>query len=173
MIAAERRESGRTVVEPGGPWPGAAGASGLLAGMRRIFDGAARRIAVDPGNVAFMDSRGQGALAGCRKDAGEGGTISLRHVGERVMTVSRLTPMDRVFILPDGAGGNDAAGRGARDRVGHGPGHSAGRGTAGPDGTGCGAAGQGATGPGAAAREGAGRGGADRRPAARRGGVAG
>ena len=118
MIAAERRQAGLTVVELEGPRLDAAGAGSFRDGMRRIIDGGARRIAIDLGNVEFMDSTGLGALVGCLKYMGEGGTIELRRPGMRILKVLRLTRMDRVFIVREAHGSQAGPGQRRQEGVG-------------------------------------------------------
>lgn len=105
MIAAERRQAGLTVVELQGPRLDAAGAESFRDAMRRIIGGGARRIAIDLGNVEFMDSTGLGALVGCLKHMGEGGAIELRRPGARVMKVLKRTRMDRVLTVREAKSG--------------------------------------------------------------------
>ena len=99
MIAVERSESGLTVVELEGPRLDAARADDFRTGMRRIIDGGVRRLALDFRRVEFLDSTGLGALVGCLKYMGPGGSIEILDPCERVLKVLRLTRMDRVFAV--------------------------------------------------------------------------
>jgi anti-sigma B factor antagonist len=56
------------------------------------------RIVVDFSDVVFIDSSGLGALiAGLKATRRSGGDLRIAHVPEQVMTVLRLTNLDRVL----------------------------------------------------------------------------
>jgi anti-anti-sigma factor len=56
------------------------------------------RIVVDFSDVVFIDSSGLGALiAGLKATRQSGGDLRIAHVPEQVMTVLRLTNLDRVL----------------------------------------------------------------------------
>jgi anti-sigma B factor antagonist len=56
------------------------------------------RIVVDFSDVVFIDSSGLGALiAGLKATRQAGGDLRIAHVPEQVMTVLRLTNLDRVL----------------------------------------------------------------------------
>jgi anti-anti-sigma factor len=56
------------------------------------------RIVVDFSQVVFIDSSGLGALiAGLKATRQAGGDLRIAHVPEQVMTVLRLTNLDRVL----------------------------------------------------------------------------
>ena len=99
MIGAERRHAGVTIVELDATRLDAARADAFRVEMRRLIDAGARRIALDFRRVEFMDSTGLGALVGCLRYMGEGGTIEIHRPSRRVLKVLKLTRMDRVFPL--------------------------------------------------------------------------
>jgi anti-sigma B factor antagonist len=60
------------------------------------------RVVVDLGETAFVDSSGLGALiAGLKVARQAGGDLRLASVSEQVMTVLRLTNLDRVLRAHD------------------------------------------------------------------------
>jgi anti-sigma B factor antagonist len=74
--------------------------------MRSLIEstvsGGQSRIVVDLGQTAFVDSSGLGALiAGLKVARQAGGDLRLAGVSEQVMTVLRLTNLDRVLRAHD------------------------------------------------------------------------
>jgi anti-sigma B factor antagonist len=61
-----------------------------------------RKLVLDLGKVEFIDSSGLGAMVSILKALGEKGTLSICSVRPNVMSLFKLTRMDKVFaILPD------------------------------------------------------------------------
>jgi len=66
--------------------------------MKALVKDGARRVVVDLGNVAFMDSQGLGSLIGCLKALQQAeGRLVLANVSAPVHSVLRVTRLDRVF----------------------------------------------------------------------------
>jgi anti-sigma B factor antagonist len=70
----------------------------LKTAIDQAVDGGTPRIVVDLSAVSFMDSSGLGALiAGLKATRQAGGDLRIAVVPEQVMTVLRLTNLDRVL----------------------------------------------------------------------------
>ena len=68
--------------------------------MKALVADGARRVVVDLGNVAFMDSGGLGALLSCLKALKQAeGHLVLANVSTPVESVLRITRLERVFEL--------------------------------------------------------------------------
>ena len=62
-----------------------------------------RLIALDLGEVEFIDSTGLGGIISLLKAVGESGNVAIFGAGPTVMTLFRLTRMDRIFPMMPGA----------------------------------------------------------------------
>lgn len=58
-------------------------------------------IAIDLGEVEFIDSSGLGGVISVLKAVGEGGNVAVFGAGAQVTTLFRLTRMDRIFPMLD------------------------------------------------------------------------
>ncbi|MEB2528518.1 anti-anti-sigma factor [Kocuria rosea] len=66
--------------------------------VAEIVAGGVRRVVLDLGGIAFMDSSGLGALIGCLKIARHaGGDLRIARAGPRLQMVLELTSMHRVL----------------------------------------------------------------------------
>jgi anti-sigma B factor antagonist len=64
-----------------------------------LIDGGQHAIAIDMGNVGFIDSSGLGAVVTCLKKMGPKGKLVLFGITTPVASMFKLTRMDRVFNL--------------------------------------------------------------------------
>jgi anti-sigma B factor antagonist len=71
----------------------------LHAAIRQLIDGGDRRIVIDLSAVRFIDSTGLGALVASFKHMGKSGQLVLCGVCDAVVTLFKLTRMDKVFRL--------------------------------------------------------------------------
>jgi len=70
----------------------------LRSAIERMVDDGSTRIVLDLSDVTFIDSSGLGAVIGGLKRARQGGgDLRIARAGEQVMTVMRLTNLDRVL----------------------------------------------------------------------------
>jgi anti-sigma B factor antagonist len=70
----------------------------LKGAIDHLVDGGSPRVVVDLGGVVFMDSSGLGALiAGLKKARQASGDLRVAAANEQVLTVLRLTNLDRVL----------------------------------------------------------------------------
>jgi anti-sigma B factor antagonist len=65
-----------------------------------IADGT-KSLILDLSDVEFMDSSGLGALVFCRQRLPEGGQIVIAGAQQEVVTLMRLTHLDKVFLLTE------------------------------------------------------------------------
>lgn len=73
-------------------------APGFKSLLEETVSSGQTRIVVDLGEVTFIDSSGLGALiAGLKSSRQAGGDLRIADVPEQVMTVLRLTNLDRVL----------------------------------------------------------------------------
>ena len=95
-IGVERRD-GYGVLRPEGRLTMIA-APRLRGLVDRLVDEGSVRLVLDLTEVSFMDSSGLGAvIAGLKKTRQAGGDLRLAGAGEQVLTVMRLTNLDRVL----------------------------------------------------------------------------
>lgn len=94
---AHMSEEGTTVLQPTGRLNMVAAPAFKNLVEETVAEGNAR-IVVDLGEVTFIDSSGLGALiAGLKATRQAGGDLRIADVPEQVMTVLRLTNLDRVL----------------------------------------------------------------------------
>jgi len=105
MALAAQQIDGMTVVVVEGPRLDAACADAFKADLKDLIDGGQRRIVLDFAKVQFMDSSGLGAIVGCLKYMGSGGTIEIARPAPTIMKVLKLTRMNKVFTIRDAAPG--------------------------------------------------------------------
>lgn len=101
MINAQQKVGTYRVVDPNTPRLDASVAERFKADVKELIDSGERHIVVDFMNVQFMDSSGLGALVGCLKYMGKGGSIEISRPSDAVMKVLRLTRMNKVFVVRD------------------------------------------------------------------------
>ena len=77
----------------------AATAADFKKRMSGWIDSGNRRIVLNLSKVDFMDSSGLGAVISGLKKIGDGGNIVICDVKETVLSLFRLTRMDRVFDI--------------------------------------------------------------------------
>ena len=61
-----------------------------------------RRVALDMGDVEFMDSSGLAGIISVLKDVGENGSVAIFGAGTNVLTLLKLTRMDRIIPVLGG-----------------------------------------------------------------------
>ncbi|QGQ20552.1 anti-sigma factor antagonist [Cellulomonas sp. JZ18] len=107
-IAKDVRAGGVAVLRPQGRLTMVT-AGELKAEVDRVVDAGSAVVVVDLEETAFMDSSGLGALVGgLRRARAAGGDLRIARVNGQVLTVLRLTTMDRVLTPYDTV--EDAAG---------------------------------------------------------------
>lgn len=80
----------------------ASNAAELRAQLAALADTGQTRLVLDFNSVRYVDSSGLGALVGVLKRVGAKGELALCRVAPAVMSVFKLTRMDKVFsIYPD------------------------------------------------------------------------
>lgn len=94
-----------TVIEPQRKRVDASYAISLREDVVALVDKGHKKIVLNLGNVEFIDSSGLGALVSVMKAVGGNQNLALCQVKDAVMTVLKLTRMDKIFVvLPDEAG---------------------------------------------------------------------
>lgn len=99
MAVAARKLSDLSVVELEGPRLDASTADTFKVDLKDLIDTGERRVVLDFKNIQFMDSSGLGAIVGCLKYMGTGGTIEIARPSDAVMKVLKLTRMNKVFTI--------------------------------------------------------------------------
>lgn len=79
----------------------ASGAMDFKSQMLDWINAGSRRILLDLSEVDFVDSSGLGAIVSSLKAIGNGGDLFICGVRETVMSLFRLTRMNRVFQIFD------------------------------------------------------------------------
>lgn len=69
--------------------------------MKSMIDEGRKRIIIDITEVDFIDSSGLGAIVSCLKAVGRDGNVVISGTGRAIMSMFRLTRMDRVFDMYD------------------------------------------------------------------------
>jgi anti-sigma B factor antagonist len=77
----------------------ASSASGLKEKIQECIRAGAKHIVLDLSMVDFIDSSGLGAIISIRKVLGEGGDLSLAAPKDAVVSLLKLTRMDKIFRL--------------------------------------------------------------------------
>ena len=111
MDMAARKLDNLTVVELEGPRLDASCAERFKSELKQIIDAGETRIVLDFSKVFFMDSSGLGAVVGCLKYMGTGGSIEIAAPTAAITKVLRLTRMNKVFNVreePPAASGASA-----------------------------------------------------------------
>lgn len=88
-----------TIVRPADKRIDAATATGFKQAMSDLIDAGARRIVLNLSDVDFIDSSGLGAIISSLKRLGNDGELVICSVRATVMSLFRLTRMDRVFDI--------------------------------------------------------------------------
>ena len=104
MQFAFEQRGGAQVVSVPGPRLDAAAADNFKTEICRSIDQGVSSLVLDLSKVEFMDSSGLGAIVACLKHMGSSGSITLAAPTDPVMKVLRLTRMNQVFKVQDGAG---------------------------------------------------------------------
>lgn len=82
----------------------AASGGDLHHALCRCIDAGENKIVLDLSEVNFIDSTGLGALVASLKHMGKTGQLVLCGLGDAVITLFRLTRMDKIFrLFPDPA----------------------------------------------------------------------
>ena len=105
MGFAARAQNGMTLVELEGPRLDASSAEDFKNGLKEMIDRGDRRIILDFERVQFMDSSGLGAVVGCLKYMGSGGSIEIARPSETIMKILKLTRMNKIFTIHDSVPG--------------------------------------------------------------------
>lgn len=96
-FTVERTDRGIGVIRPVGRLT-MVSAKQLTEAVAGLIDGGTSRIAVDLSATEFMDSSGLGALvAGLKTTRQAGGDLRLAAPNEQVLTILRLTNLDKVL----------------------------------------------------------------------------
>lgn len=74
-------------------------AADFKAEIGRIVDGGNRWIVFDVSEITFVDSSGLGAIVSSLKMLGRQGDLVIAGAGETVLSLFKLTRMDRVFRM--------------------------------------------------------------------------
>ena len=74
-------------------------AADFKAEIGRIVDGGNRWIVFDVSEITFVDSSGLGAIVSSLKMLGKEGDLVIAGAGETVLSLFKLTRMDRVFRM--------------------------------------------------------------------------
>lgn len=101
MGLAAKKVDGSAVVVVEGPRLDASCADAFKADLKDLIDTGERQIVLDFGQVQFMDSSGLGAVVGCLKYMGSGGSIEIARPTATIMKVLKLTRMNKVFTIRD------------------------------------------------------------------------
>lgn len=95
------QESGVSVVEPGVKRLDAAVAPAFKQKVVELVQAGERRIVIDLSGVAFLDSSGLGAMVSVLKALGGQGALAVCGARDSVMSLFKLTRMDKVFAIAD------------------------------------------------------------------------
>jgi anti-sigma B factor antagonist len=99
MQLQQRTKSGILIVRPLEKRIDAATATQFKQKMSEWIDAGNRRIVLNLSEVDFIDSSGLGAIISGLKKLGDDGNLVICVIKETVMSLFRLTRMDRVFDL--------------------------------------------------------------------------
>jgi anti-sigma B factor antagonist len=99
MQLQEAKKAGVLIVRPLEKRIDAATATDFKQKMTAWIDGGNRRIVLNLSKVDFIDSSGLGAVISALKKIGDNGNIVICSVKDTVMSLFRLTRMDRVFEI--------------------------------------------------------------------------
>jgi len=69
--------------------------------MARYIDDGNTRIVLNVGGLNFIDSSGLGAIVSCLKKMGHEGELVIAEADETILSMFKLTRMDRVFRIYD------------------------------------------------------------------------
>jgi anti-sigma B factor antagonist len=103
MKLHETRHDGISTVTVAEPRIDAAAAIRFKDAMRGITTGGPDHVVLDLSQVLFVDSSGLGAIVAAMKQMGPGRRLDLAGLTPDVAKVFRLTRMDSVFVIHDGA----------------------------------------------------------------------
>ena len=67
--------------------------------VQEVVEGGEKALVLDLQAVQFMDSSGLGAMVSILKALGGGGKLAVCNVGNAVMSLFKLTRMDKVFTI--------------------------------------------------------------------------
>lgn len=99
MHIEDRKIGNALVVKPLEKRIDASSASDFKGKMIDWITGGSNRIVLDLSEVDFIDSSGLGAIVSSLKAIGNQGDLIICGIGETVLSLFRLTRMDRVFQI--------------------------------------------------------------------------
>jgi anti-sigma B factor antagonist len=99
MQLEEKKIGGILVVKPLKKRIDASASNEFKKKMNDWIQGGNRLIVLNLENVDFIDSSGLGAIISSLKAVGDDGKLVICGIGETVMSLFRLTRMDRVFQI--------------------------------------------------------------------------
>lgn len=97
-VSSEQRDTVLIVV-PQGKRLDAATSTSLKSTLVDFINGGATRIVLDLTGVEFIDSSGLGAMISILKTIGDDGDLALCGINQTVMSIFRLTRLDRIFQI--------------------------------------------------------------------------
>jgi len=95
------KERGVTVVVPTMRRLDASVAPGFKQQVVQVIETGERRMVLDLGAVEFVDSSGLGAMVSILKALGSQGAVSVCNVRGAVLSLFKLTRMDKVFTISE------------------------------------------------------------------------
>lgn len=103
MIVDAREENGKLILSLGETRLDASIAVDFKNDLFQRIDAGHGRIVLDMGNVEFVDSSGLGALVSALKKIGSQGELTVCNVNPAVLTVFKMTRLNKVFNIFDSA----------------------------------------------------------------------
>lgn len=94
-----KKQDNITIIEPQRKRIDASYAINLREDVVALIEQGTTKIVVNLGNVEFVDSSGLGVLVSIMKAVGGNQNMALCHVKDAVMTVLKLTRMDKIFVV--------------------------------------------------------------------------
>lgn len=102
VTIAVKKQENVTVVELQRKRIDASYAISLREDIVALIEQGAKKIVLNLGSVEFIDSSGLGALVSIMKAVGGNQNMALCQVKDAVMTVLKLTRMDKIFVVLPG-----------------------------------------------------------------------
>lgn len=102
MSLVVKKQENITVVELQRKRIDASYAINLREDVVALVEQGSKKIVLNLGNVEFIDSSGLGALVSIMKAVGGNQNMALCQVKDAVMTVLKLTRMDKIFVVLPG-----------------------------------------------------------------------
>lgn len=97
-VKSEQRDNAQVVI-PQGKRLDAATSTSLKSTLVDFINDGAIRIVIDLTDVEFIDSSGLGAMISIFKTIGDEGEMALCGINQTVMSIFRLTRLDRIFQI--------------------------------------------------------------------------